>query len=353
MAQRGSRGPGARADGTARGRAQAAWGQPRRAAPRPVPGAGPGRRAAQPQANGLAPVPVGRLRAGLLLGVLIVAGVLALHTRTFLLTRLVLSGLRQVSAEEVESDLGLPPQAYSWQVRPWVLRARLLRDPLIEAAQVRTAWPDGLAVRVVERLPVALLLDGQVAWEVDASGRLLRALPDENEALALAVPGLGVPLPMVVGLGLVDPQPGQVVQLVVLQRALAVAGSLGGDAGTQILDVTVALDGTVGVTAAGGVAVNYGDGSAAAQKTAELLGALTYFRGLGETLASCDVSSTVTPACRTAAGNSVVAPQAPAGASAQAPPQRASASAPTVTALHAAVPGAKPPAGSPSSAGPA
>jgi cell division protein FtsQ len=244
------------------------------------------------------PLPRGRLALAAAAAALVGLGALALHTRTFLLKYLVVTGARQLSAAEVEADLALSPGVYTWQLRPWVLTRALSHDPLIAKARVRLVWPDRLEVEVTERLPVALLLDGQTAWEVDAAQRLLRALPDQDGTTAVTVPGLGVRLPVIVGLHLPAPAAGEVLSLPVLARALAVAQSLGGTVGRDIAEVTVAGDGSVGVLTAQGVPVAYGDGSDAPVKTRTLLGILAAARAQGVRLASCDVSAPATPVCR-------------------------------------------------------
>ncbi len=251
-----------------------------------------------PQApDGAEGAPRARLGAAVAVAGLVGAAVLGLHTRPFLLSRLRVAGLRQVSVAEVQADLAVPAGAYTWQLRPWVLEARLERDPLVRRATVRVLWPGGLQVSLVERAPAALLLSGAQAWEVDAHGRLLRALPAPAAQAGQPVPGVGRPVPLVTGVSLPAPQAGQVVEAPALGGALAVAEALGGTYPSLVSEVTVTSAGAVGLVLRGGVPVLYGDGSAARLKTQELLGALAYFQQRGEKVGSCDVSSTRTPAC--------------------------------------------------------
>lgn len=276
----------------ARGRAAAAW----------------GRGSVSPSATAtasLAPTPArsGHLGLGLLVAAALGGISLLMHAHGLQVARLDVSGLRQVTTAEVEADLQLPPGTYTWQVRPWVLDRRLRLDPLVAAAHSAVIWPNGLRIVIVERVPVAVVLDGQTAWEVDATGRLLRALPDEDGTRALLVPGIGAPLPMITGLSLPEAEAGQRVTSPVLPSALAVAGSIGGVLGKQISGVTVTKQGEVGVITADGMAVNYGDGSQAMRKTDTLLGILALARAQGVRLASCDVSAAATPACQTQNGS--------------------------------------------------
>lgn len=241
--------------------------------------------------------PRARLAAVAAAAGLIVAAALGLHTRPFLVSHLRVAGLRQISVAEVQADLALPPGAYTWQLRPWVLESRLERDPLVRSATVRVLWPSGLQVSLVERTPVALLLSGAQAWEVDAHGRLLRALPAAAAQAGQPVAGLGRALPLVAGVPLPAPQAGRVVGAVALAGALAVAQALGGTYPSLVSRVTVSAAGAVGLVLRDGVTVQYGDGSSARLKTEELLGALAYFQQHGQRVGSCDVASTRTPTC--------------------------------------------------------
>ncbi len=229
-----------------------------------------------------------------------VAGVL--HTRPFLLSRLVITGLRQATPAEVEADLALPEGSYTWQLRTWVLARRIEADPLISHASFRILWPNGLLVAVTERTPAALLQDGGTAWEVTAGGLLLRALPDQGGAAHVTAQGLPPELPLIAGVHLTAPTAGTVVPGPAVRRALRVAQALGGTVGKQISEVTVDAAGSVGVLTSGGVPADYGNGAQASLKTEELLGILSCARSGGVTLTAIDLAAPLTPAVRTKAG---------------------------------------------------
>lgn len=247
--------------------------------------------------------PRGRLWRALVVAVLLAGGAALLHTRPFLLTRLSVHGLHQVTVAEVEANLALPPGTYTWQIRPWVLTRRLAADPLVRASSIHLLWPDGVTIALTERVPSALVLDGLSAWEIDATGRLLRALADETGAAHLTAPGLPVGLPVISGASLATPQAGRPVENPVVLAALAVAETLGGTVGRQVALVTVAPDGAIGVRTGGGVPVNYGNGASAATKTQELLGILECAQTLGAAVAAIDLSAPLTPAVRIQPGS--------------------------------------------------
>jgi cell division septal protein FtsQ len=244
----------------------------------------------------------GRRRLVAALAAVAVAGAcLGLHTRPFLLTQLRLSGLRQVTPAEIEVDLHLPAATYTWQLRPWVMRRRLLRDPLIAAAHVAIAWPNALVVRIQERLPAALLAVPGGLWEISAHGRLLRYLPAAGgvprwEATAArAVPGLPPDLPVISGVSLVHPVVGRLAVGSGVRRTLRVALGLGG--GTSLLRARIVWSGdSVQVLTGSGLRVDYGDGSAARQKTEILLGILRLVAQERVRLAAVDLRAPATPA---------------------------------------------------------
>jgi len=260
-------------------------------------------------------VPRGRLRLALGAAALVALGAAILHTRPFLLNRLVITGLRQATPAEVEADLALPEGTYTWQLRSWVLARRLADDPLIAHASFRLLWPGGLAVAVTERIPAALLQDGQTAWEVTAGGLLLRALPDQGASPRVTAPGLPPDLPMIVGAQLAAPVAGTDAAAPSVLRGIRVAEALGGAVGTDIAEVTVSAE-SVGVLTSTGVPVSYGDGAQAALKTEELLGIIACAHSAGVHLTSVDLSAPQTPAVTTKPGSPAwqSCPASPAGA---------------------------------------
>ncbi len=270
-----------------------------------------GRRAGRrPAGGGAAPVPWGRLRGAVLLALAIGAIALGLHSRPFLLTSLRITGLRQVSPAEVQVDIHLHPGTYTWQVRPWVVVRRLLRDPMIASARASLQWPGGLAIAIRERVPVALVAVPGGRWEVSARGRLLRYLPasgglppwEAASASGKGVPGLPPGLPLITGVSLTDPVAGQTAHGVGLHRTLGVARGLG--AAAQSLAARIAWSqGVVQVITRAGLAVDYGNGSQARRKTEILLGILRVVAREKVRLVSVDLRAPTTPAVRLKPGS--------------------------------------------------
>jgi cell division septal protein FtsQ len=91
----------------------------------------------------------------------------------FALSRFEISGNSRTRTEEILSALA------AWRGRNLValdlapVARRLAEQPWVERATVTKRFPDGVAVRVVERTPVALFREGDNFWWVDRTGRVI------------------------------------------------------------------------------------------------------------------------------------------------------------------------------------
>ncbi len=244
--------------------------------------------------------PPGRTRRRLL-GLVVVAAAVALatvvlHSRPFQLRHLVISGLEQASAAEVRADLQLPAGVYTWQLRPWTLARRLVRDPLIASARVRYLGTGTLSITIREHVPVVGVLQGTTLWELDRAGVVLRALPDPGGKGPVTVPGLGIPIAAVVGDQLGTVAPGDTLRSAAVQLGVHVAQSLGGAVASTAGTISLNGTGQVTVLTSGGIPVNYGDGLDARHKTAILLGILQSLGAQQSDVASIDLAAVATPA---------------------------------------------------------
>ncbi|MBX5475577.1 MAG: FtsQ-type POTRA domain-containing protein [Clostridia bacterium] len=152
---------------------------------------------------------------GLLAATLALIGAfLLLRSPALLVTHVQVSGLSELTAEQVVSEAAIRHQVPLWKIRAGDVAARLLEDPMIASVRVVKRWPDTLKIEIVERQPVAevILPSGQVA-EVDASGAVMRV-------------GRGVDarLPLVTG-AREDLRPRAIVQSAGLSRAVQVAAA--------------------------------------------------------------------------------------------------------------------------------
>jgi cell division septal protein FtsQ len=91
----------------------------------------------------------------------------------FALTRFAISGNTRTRTEEILAVLS------AWRGRNLAtlnlapLAGKLAGQPWIERATVTKRFPDGIAVRVMERKAVALYRDADALWWVDPAGRLI------------------------------------------------------------------------------------------------------------------------------------------------------------------------------------
>lgn len=132
-------------------------------------------------------------RVLVLLSVLGVGALLAFgwhRTQTLPLGGVEVAGAVHADADALVALAALPDSARLFEIEPDLIADRVERDPWVRQARV-TRWMTGtLAVRVEERVPVALALDasGRPAHYLDADGF---AMPATASALAA---GFDVPL---------------------------------------------------------------------------------------------------------------------------------------------------------------
>jgi len=267
-----------------------------------------------------------RLAASAAIALVLVIGIFILHSPEFELAHLEVRGLHQLTASEVWLDLGYAPGTYTWQVRPWVVSRRLARNPLIAKAELHYMWPNGIAIAVTERRPVALVATTSGDWEVSNSGRLLRGVSAPPQGQLVLPPGgttatmqsagaaIGLPasayplrppgrpqisgvaenLPIIVGVALRYPVAGKRVSLRQLAQALEVARSMGASGETVASELLLEPTGIYLVTT-GGIPVDFGTGQSVVEKMGELLGILQDIQSEHLQVGAIDVSAPATP----------------------------------------------------------
>ena len=259
----------------------------------PQPVAEPRLRMAPPEpAPGLARIPRGWLALGVLVAALAYAG---LHTSTFLVRRLQVTGLVQLSRAQVAAAADVLPGTYLWQVRPWTVARHLEALPLLQSVHVRLIWPHTIAIALSERQPVVLLDVGESAdLEVDGRGRViaLAAAPGAQAAGGL-LPAPDVPL--VHGIAAAGARPGQVLTDPALVNAIKVAEGLGAQGQALLGSLSVDPQGEVTAVLASGMQVQFGAGSQARAKTAVMLGLLHVIAARNMRADAIDVSSLTAP----------------------------------------------------------
>jgi cell division protein FtsQ len=122
------------------------------------------------------------------LGLAAVAGLLKFASGPrFALTRYDVSGNARARTEEILVALS------SWKGRNLLaldlepLASRLGKHPWIERVTLAKRFPDGLAIRVTERRPLALYREGESFWWVGADGRLIAAYDPRLDRTAYVI----------------------------------------------------------------------------------------------------------------------------------------------------------------------
>jgi cell division septal protein FtsQ len=283
---------------------------------------------------GLARIRRGWLAAGALLVALAYA---ALHTSAFMVRRLDVTGLMQLSRSQVAAAAGILPGTYLWQVRPWTVARRLQAMPLLRSVHVRLLWPNAIAIAVSERQPVVLLDVGESAdLEVDANERVIGlAAPPGQAATGALLPTPHVPV--VHGLtAAAGARPGQVLTDPALRDAIEVAQGLGVQGQALLGSLSVDANGNVTAQLASGLQVRFGHGSQARQKTQILLGLLHVIAARNLRVDEIDVSSTTAPSVHVMTAppphTTVVQAAVPPGTTPPAPAVKGGAYAPAAKA---------------------
>ncbi len=242
---------------------------------------------------GLARLGRGWLAAGALLAALAYAG---LHTSTFMVRRVSVTGLVQLSQAQVAAAADILPGTYLWQVRPWTVERHLASLALLRSTHVRLLWPNTIAISVSERQPVALLDVGESAdLEVDARGRVIAlAAPPGEAATGDLLPTPHVPVVHGVTAA-AGARPGQVLTDPALGDALQVAEGLGAQGQSLLGSLSVDPQGLVTAQLSSGLQVQFGDGSHARQKTEILLGLLRTIAARNMHADAINLTSTTAP----------------------------------------------------------
>ncbi|MDA8268110.1 MAG: FtsQ-type POTRA domain-containing protein [Actinomycetota bacterium] len=192
-----------------------------------------------------------------------VLGLGILHSGWFEARHRTVLGAQHTSPAAVWSAAGIGSATPLVDVSPSAAAARVDRLPWVLRATVRRSWPDAVVVRVVERVPVAVVGGPGDAVVVDRTGRIL--------APASAVPAAAA-LPRLVAPGGVG-RPGSWLGSAA-GPALVVAAAVPPAIAGQVQQVTTDASGQVTVGLVGGVQVDFGPAVAVAAKFESLVAVL-------------------------------------------------------------------------------
>lgn len=157
---------------------------------------------------------------------------------------------------------------------------RLTSHAWVADADVRASLPATIQIRVVERSPVAVAVDGARRLLVAGDGTILGPEIGGAKLPSIEVPPVGGPE---------GPKPG----FVGAARAL---GAMEGDLRSLVRRVLVGLDGTLEIRMRGGLRVSFGPPSRPEDKAAALARVLGWAQAQGQTLRSVSVIAPGAPA---------------------------------------------------------
>jgi cell division protein FtsQ len=92
------------------------------------------------------------------------------------------------STAAIEAASGLDGHPPLIDVDPGSVAARVERLPYVAAADVRRQWPDGVEIRVTERVPAMQMAGPGTKWSIlDANGRTLGIVPSRAPGLVVLI----------------------------------------------------------------------------------------------------------------------------------------------------------------------
>lgn len=101
----------------------------------------------------------------------VVAGIVGIYrSALFTIERVEIVGNAQLTVDEVRALAALPRGATLLRYPGAAMTERLEASPWISSASVSRDFPDGLRIRVTERVPVARIDAGEAFWLVDGEG---------------------------------------------------------------------------------------------------------------------------------------------------------------------------------------
>ncbi len=200
----------------------------------------------------------------------VVIGCVTLYRSPFLAVRRVeVVGNEHISQARVRQLAAVPADATLIRFPADAVADRVAKDPWIASVTVSRLFPDGMRIRVTERVPVAMVDAGSTFWLIDRTGMVIDKRSVEQTASAVVVrdvPGL-------------DPKPGRRTSSEALMNAVAVLQGISDRLRSQIGSVSApSIDATTLYTR-DRVEIVFGDAADAAIKDALVLRILDEHRG--------------------------------------------------------------------------
>lgn len=220
--------------------------------------------------------------------VLVVGGWVLLHTGLFSADAIAVTGVHpQTTDAAIVDAAGLGDHPPLVSVDPGAAAGRVESLPFVATARVERHWPDGVTVSVTERVPTATMAGPGTSWSVlDGSGRTLEVVPTRPPGLLELTEDTptGALVPAPVGGTLRDVDAAGLTVVRTLPKAFS----------AQVVSVTAAPDGTVGLVLNSGIHVLLGTGTELTAKYEDVAAIIAHASLRGVT--TIDVSVPGSPA---------------------------------------------------------
>lgn len=157
----------------------------------------------------------------------------------FAIGRVEVVGARNLSSARVRALAAVPPDATLIRFPADAVAARVASDPWVAEVSVSRLFPDGMRIRVTERVPLALVDAGSVFWLADGNGYIIAQRTAESTAT----------LPVVRDVPGLDLRAGRRTTSEPLLNALKVLGGISSALRSQVRLITApSIDGTTLLT---------------------------------------------------------------------------------------------------------
>ena len=129
--------------------------------------------------------------AFVLVAVLVAIGTSVYRSEAFAVRKVDVVGTNRLTAEQVRSLARIPEDSTLLRLPIAQIESNLARSAWIASADVSRDFPDTVRIRVVERVPAAVVdLGGKALWLIDGSGTWLSKLSAETTAAPVAIRGV-------------------------------------------------------------------------------------------------------------------------------------------------------------------
>ena len=209
---------------------------------------------------------------------------LAFFSPLLAVTEVKLSGAQHTSASEVQSVVGLDSSDNLLLVSTSEIAQRMKTLPWVKSVTVDRKLPGTVKVSVTERKAAAFLAVGDEHFTLDRKARVL------------AAGAVGEGLPVLAGLQMEAPEPGESLASPELRGALEALGSLSNRQRADVRAVFAPSMERVTFQMSDGIQVRYGAAEDMASKNEVLAGLLRRLRGEGKTAFYVDVRVPEAPA---------------------------------------------------------